>query len=239
MASFLRLGSAAPCSKYPGPCATPVSALPSGRVSHSQQTQHCNICSLLPAAAAVSWPARPKQLPAGLLPAAVGPDSGAAATAMVGTGESNSKPDSDFSVYLEAAAQPGHFVGPVAVANIPGVISSSCTQHYNQRTRQCRYVHTSSPCLYTAPCSGGTLCIDVSYWWHMLQRATAESSCLVLKMLICACAAITSHVVAAAGRSVCRQGSWPCSHSTSVPWPTAASGATLSPAGRWPRGDPW
>lgn len=39
---------------------------------------------------------------------------------------SSTKPDFDLAVYLDAAAQPQHFVGPVAVANIPGAAELLC-----------------------------------------------------------------------------------------------------------------
>jgi hypothetical protein len=107
-----------------------VPALVLGRVSQSQTTKHQNSRSLLPAAAGMSYPVRQKQLPAGLLPAAVGTaaagDRRVAAAATLQTEGPTSKPDFDRSVYLDAATQPGHFVGPVAIANIPGMLSG-CT----------------------------------------------------------------------------------------------------------------
>jgi hypothetical protein len=174
------------CSLQQGPCATPVPALALGRVPHSQTTQHHNSRSVLPAAAAVSCPVMLKQLPAGLLPAAVGPAAADRAVAVAATVQiegPTSKPDLDLNVYLDAAMQPGHFVGPVAVANIPGVLSSSCmhvSQHYNQCARRCVVCMQVFLLYVVHHAVFASLCIGVSCCWHMLQRVAAKSSCLVL-----------------------------------------------------------
>lgn len=49
-----------------------------------------------------------------------------AAVPAAAAGSSSAKPDFDLAVYLDAAAQPQHFVGPVAVANIPGATGLLC-----------------------------------------------------------------------------------------------------------------
>jgi hypothetical protein len=178
--------SAVPCSKCTGPCGTPVPALALGRVSQSQTTKHQNSRSLLPAAAGMSYPVRQKQLPAGLLPAAVGTaaagDRRVAAAATLQTEGPTSNPDFDRSVYLDAATQPGHFVGPVAITNIPGMLSS-CThvsQHYSPAIWRYRYVCARLHCLCSAPCSF----VFIVPWCNMGRRCNLSQPTAIAKIRI-------------------------------------------------------